>query len=305
LGGYPGAFINSVVSLVPPFSKLSRARFAATSHSHREPERPALPDTGMSMLEALVCEVHSAALLTATVAGAINAFRRSGTVRSEEGLKPYVPGEPAIISVLRNGMLETDLNEDTVRLLIQFFDDLGPARIALDRYFADANHIGEDRAASLHLLTVSTAWRRACQDAMLAVRQLHAELLRLPAQYTSNSKQLNNLLQDVIMGGSPCLDADGQIAMPDLPQKRQSARRTVCQPCMLTYNRVTSQAFVRDVSPGGFGLERVPQLVPKTQVEIELPSGRRFSGVVAWCSGSSAGIRFARALLPNDPLLSG
>lgn len=288
-----------------PFSKLSRARFAAESESGRERERPELPDASMPMLEALVCEVHSAALLTATIASAINAFKRAGTVRSEADLKPYVPGEPAIISVLRNGMLEMDLNDDAVRLVIQFFDDLGPARIALDRYFADANHIGEDRAAALHLMTVSTTWRRACQDALLAVRQLHAELSRLPAQYTSNSKLLNNLLQDVIMGGSPCLDTNGQIALPDLPQRRQSARRTVCQPCMLTHNRVTSQAFVRDVSPGGFGLERVPQLVPKTLVQIELPSGRRFSGVVAWCSGSSAGVRFTRALLPNDPLLTG
>jgi len=290
---------------VPPFSKLSRARFAAEGDSHRERERPELPDSSMPMLEALVCEVHSAALLTATIASAINAFRRAGTVRSEADLKPYVPGEPAIISVLRNGMLEMDVNDDTVRLVIQFFDDLGPARIALDRYFADANHIGEDRAAALHLLTVSATWRRACQDALLAVRQLHSDLSRLPAQYSSNSKLLNNLLQDVIIGGSPCLDTNGQIALPDLPQRRQSARRTVCQPCMLTHNRVTSQAFVRDVSPGGFGLERVPQLVPKTAVEIELPSGRRFSGVVAWCSGSSAGVRFTRVLLPNDPLLTG
>ena len=264
-----------------------------------------MPDASMLMLEALVCEVHSGALLTATVASAINAFKRDGAERSEAGLKPYVPSEPAIVSVLRNGMLETDLNEDTVRLVVQFFDNLAPARIALDRYFAEANHIGEDRAAALHLLPLSTAWRRACQDALLAVRQLHFELLRLPTQYTSNSKVLNNLLQDVIMGGTPCLDGEGRIALPDLPQRRQSARRIVCQPCQLTYNRVTAQAFVRDVSPGGFGLERVPQLVPKTQVEIELPSGRRFSGVVAWCSGSSAGVRFTRALLPNDPLLSG
>jgi hypothetical protein len=59
------------------------------------------------------------------------------------------------------------------------------------------------------------------------------------------------------------------------------------------------------VSPGGFGLERVPQLVPNSLILIELPSGRRFTGVVAWCSGSAAGVRFSRTLLPNDPLLSG
>jgi hypothetical protein len=288
---------------VPPFSKLSRARFGA--HHRRDEASPQFPDSSMPMLEALVCEVHAGALLTATIASAINAFKLPEATRSDTELRPYVPAEPPIVSVLRNGMLETDLSEDTVRLVTQFFDDLAPARIALDRYFADANHIGADRAASLHLLGLSNVWRRACQDALLAVRQLHIDLQQLPAQYTSNSKLLNNLLQDVIMGGTPCLDAQGQIAIPDLPQRRQSARRTVCQPCQLTYNRVTAQAFVRDVSPGGFGLERVPQLVPKTVVQIELPSGRRFTGVIAWCSGSSAGVRFTKPLLPNDPLLSG
>jgi hypothetical protein len=238
---------------VPPFGRLHRAGPATDNAVRREQEiRPALPDSSMPMLEALVCEVHSAALLTATIASAVNGFKRGGGARGEADLRPYVPGEPAIISVLRNGMLETDLDDDTVRLVTQFFDDLAPARIALDLYFADANHIGEERAAALHLAALSTTWRRACQDALLAVRQLHAELQLLPPQYTSNSKLLNNLLQEVAMGGTPCLDAAGQIALPDLPQRRQSARRTVCQPCQLTYNRMTSQAFVRDVSPGVF-----------------------------------------------------
>jgi hypothetical protein len=49
----------------------------------------------------------------------------------------------------------------------------------------------------------------------------------------------------------------------------------------------------------------VPQLTPKTLLLVELPSGRRFTGVVAWCKDSTAGMRFSRALLPNDPLLSG
>lgn len=291
---------------MPPFRRQSRAGFGAQYPLLREPETPSqYPDSSMPMLEALVCEVHSAALLTAAVTSAINVFNKPTAPRSESALKPYVPGEPAIISVLRNGMLETDLDEDTVRLVTQFFDNLAPARIATDRYFSEANHIGEDRAATLHVLGLSTIWRRACQDALLAVRQFHADLQQLPAQYTSNSKLLNNLLQDVMMGGSPCVTPDGEISLPDLPQRRQSARRTVCQPCQLTYNHVTHQAFVRDVSPGGFGLERVPHLVPKTVVQIELPSGRRFTGVVAWCSGASAGIRFTRALLPNDPLLVG
>ena len=110
---------------MPPFSKLSRARFAAAERSPRERASDrSSPDASMPMLEALVCEVHSAALLTATIASAINCLPARWRCAASR-LKPYIPGEPAIVSVLRNGMLETDLNEDTVRLVIQFFDDLG------------------------------------------------------------------------------------------------------------------------------------------------------------------------------------
>lgn len=291
------------------FGKNHRARFDAPPDvdAVNDERSRALPDPGLPMLEALVCEVHSAALLTAAIASAVNAFRLHEGERSETGLKPYIPREPALISVLRNGMLENNIKGDTVAVVLDYFDALGPARIALDKYFADASdiNIGADRAAALHLLSTTSAWRRASESARFAVRQLLTELGRLPAQYTSNSKMLIGLLQDVITGGTPCLDARGRLALPDLPQRRQSARRTICQPCTITHNRETSQAFVRDVAPGGFGLERVSQLMPKTLVQIELPSGRRFTGIVAWCNGSAAGVRFTKPLLPNDPLLSG
>ena len=304
---YFGPRLNSGQKTVRPIRKSYQARYYGTSELPAETDEQESEnvENAMPVLDALVCETHSAALLTATIASAINAFRRPGTVRAEADLKPYVPREPALISVLRNGMLETDLDEDTLAVISDFFDDLAPARIAIDQYFADANHIGVDRAAALHLLNLSNIWRRACEDALVAVRQLHGHLGSLPSQYTSNSRVLIDLLQDVVVGGTPCIDDAGHVSLPELPQRRRSARRTICQPCIITHNRKTSEAFVRDVSPGGFGLERVPPLTPKSLILIELPSGRRFTGVVAWCDGTKAGIRFARTLLPNDPLLSG
>jgi len=293
---------------VQPFRRPTRSGIQSESTVPAFNEEPApaeLSDSSMPILEAFVCETHSAALLAATITSAINAFRRGDADKSEATLKPYVPREPALISVLRNGMLETDLDEDTLAVISDFFEVLAPARIALDQYFADANHIGTERASVLHQLPLSNSWRRACEDALVAIRQLHGYLGRLPSQYTSNSEVLIGLLQEAANGGSPCLDDEGKISIPDLPQRRHTARHSICQPCVLTYNRTTAQAFVRDVSPGGFGLERVPKLAPKSLVLIELPSGRRFTGVVAWCNGSSAGVRFSRTLLPNDPLLSG
>lgn len=289
-----------------PFCRPFRSKhYAGLAVPHEEPAPSELPESSMSVLEALVCETHAAALLTATIASAVNAFRRDHSERTEGALKPYIPREPVLISVLRNGMLETNLDEDTVAVISDFFDDLAPARIALDQYFADANHIGVDRASALHQLPLSNVWRRACENALVAVRQLHGHLGQLPAQYSSNSKVLIELLQNVAQGGSPCIDDEGNLQLPELPQRRKSARRTLCQPCTITHDGITSEAFVRDVSPGGFGLERVPPLQPKSLVFIELPSGRRFTGVVAWRNEHAAGIRFSRTLLPNDPLLVG
>jgi hypothetical protein len=270
-----------------------------------EPAAAEAAESSLPTIDALTCETHSSALLTATIASAVNAFRLRNTARSEEALKPYVPREPALIAVLRNGMLDTELDEDTLAVIIDYFDSLAPARIALDQYFADANHIGVERASALHLLGLSTVWRRACEHGLAAMRQLHGHLAGLSPQYTTNSDLLIDLLQTTIIGGSPCIDENGHVSIPELPQRRRSVRRTLCQPCMITHNRTNSPAFVRDVSPGGFGLERVPPLLPKSMVMVELPSGRRFSGVVAWCDGNAAGVRFLRTLPPNDPLLSG
>jgi hypothetical protein len=303
---------------VQSFGKSRRSQFASKapsqsldpltgrdSDSADDDAEAGIAAAALPLIEALACETHSSVLLTVTVAGAINSFRRHGTARTEEALKPYVPPEPALITVLRNGMLETDIDEDTIGVILDYFDSLAPARIALDQYFADANHIGAERASALHLLGLANIWRHACETGLAATRQLHGLLAVLPPQYTSNSRLLIELLQETIAGGSPCIDEHGQISFPELPQRRRSARRTLCQPCTLTHNRTTSPAFVRDVSPGGFGLERVPLLAPKSVVLIELASGRRFTGVVAWCNGGAAGVRLSRTLLPNDPLLSG
>jgi hypothetical protein len=279
---------------------------AAMTALNSEPRLEGIADSTGSIFETLVYEIHSAALLTVAIASGVNALREPTAQRSEVSLKPYLPHEPAIIMAMRNLMIDTHLDEHTVNVFSQFYYDLEPSRSVLVRYFTDANQIGEERASTLHLFSLTNSWRNACRDALSALQQLHHDVVReLSAQYARNSNVLKKLLVEAANGGSPCLDANGQIRLPDLPQRRRSARRTLCQPCVITHNRRTSEAFVRDVSSGGLGLERAPQLAPDSIVFVELASGRRFAGVVVWCDGVAAGIRFAKALLPNDPLLWG
>jgi len=259
-----------------------------------------------SIFEAIIYEMHSAALLTVAIASAVNALRQPTTEPRAAMLKPYLPQEPAIVTAFRNQMIESEPDESTAAIISGFFYDLAPARVAIERYFLDADQIGDERASTIHLFALTNSWRKACRDALSALQQLHRDVVcKLSARYARNSDVLMKLLTEAANGRTPCLDPEGQIHLPELPQRRRSARRTLCQPCIVKHNRKTSEAFVRDVSAGGLGLERVPQLVPDSIVFVELPSGRRFAGTVAWCDNAAAGIRLSKPLLPNDPLLLG
>ena len=160
-------------------------------------------------------------------------FDYSGTqacraLRSEGYRVVLVNSNPATIMTdpeFADATYVEPLDRDTVAVIVDFFDDLVPARMALDQYFSDANHLGPERAAALHLLGLSNAWRRGCDHALVAVRQLHGYLGRLPAQYASNSRVLIDLLQDVARGGSPCLDANGKIDYGKLSQPEYLAVR--------------------------------------------------------------------------------
>ena len=263
------------------------------------------PETSHPVLESLVSDTHTAALLTAVIAGAVNGFKSPNTVRSQAGLEMYVPQEPAMARSLGRWASEARLSPNAVGAAISFFEDLEPARRQLNRYFNDANVIGPERAVALHRFALAGAWRGACQSAIAAINALNAETDdRLPELYRLNCGILSRLLQAAAAGETPCIAPNGEPFLPALPQRRRSSRRSVGQAALIIVNNQTFRGFVRDVSAGGFGLEQTPILEKGRQATIELSTGRRFTGTIVWYKRGRAGVRFARPLTPNDPLLS-
>ena len=116
---------------------------------------------------------------------------------------------------------------------------------------------------------------------------------------------LGRILDAAALGETPCIDADGQPFLPAMPQRRNSTRRKLSQSAKITAAGRTAQAFVRNVSAGGFGLEQVPAFDVGQVLSIELACGRRFTGSIVWYKAGRAGIRLNRTLTPNDPLLWG
>jgi hypothetical protein len=258
------------------------------------------------LLETIVTDTHTAALLTATIASFANAMHLSGTVRSQAELQMYLPRDTVLLPGFQRWASEAGLSRSAAESVSAFFADLGPARRQMKRYFSDTNSIGLERASALHRMTLTSAWRGACRSAASAVRHVASETGQdLPELYALSAGVLGRILDAAAHGEAPCIGAEGQPFLPALPQQRNSARRFLGQSARVTAAGRTVQAYVRDVSAGGFGLEQLPPFDPGQVLSIELASGRRFTGTVMWSKAGRSGIRLNRTLTPNDPLLWG
>ena len=263
-------------------------------------------DQNSPLFESLVCDTHTAALLTAAITSAVNGFKSPAAAYTQAQLQMYLPRDPTVGLALGRWAWEAGLQPQTIDAVLAFFADLEPARRQLGRYFNDANTLGPERAVALHRFALASAWRGICPSAIAAIGLLGIEAkYRLPDFYRANGDVLSQLLAAAAAGEAPCIDKAGQPFLPALPQRRRSSRRSLGQSGLITIHGKTIRGFVRDVSTGGFGLESVPILEKGADVAIELSTGRRFAGKVAWYARGRAGIIFDRPLTPNDPMLWG
>jgi PilZ domain len=260
---------------------------------------------GQPLFEALVCETHHAAAMTAVLTSYIDGAIAQRTALNPFELKRILPVEPAnLLSLSRRQLLDIEPLPETLAVLDDFFLSLRMLNDDLRLYGSDYQRMGAARAIVVSGQILSRSARGACHDALRVVRQLEIETAgRLSDRYCDHAKALSQLLVAAEAGTAPCLDATGQIFLPELPQRRRSLRRGVSQACRVDLRHVSHPAFAKDISDGGIGLQRAGFLTLDDAVAIQLASGRQFTGRVVWSSGDTAGVRFHRRLDPHDPLL--
>ena len=258
------------------------------------------------LFEALVCETHHAAAATAIVTSSLNCSVEKRSLLDRSTIDRFLPIEPAVLlSLTRRSLLDIEPLSETLSIIDSFFASLRVLRRGLDGYFFDASEIGAPRSLVLHGQRLVRVSRATCHEALLAIRALDLETPgRLPDLYCDHARALSRLLLAAERGEAPCIDANGRAFMPELPQRRRSSRRTLGQNCRLLYRKAIVSAFVKDVSEGGLGLLRTPFLHADDIVTVELASGRRFKGSVAWTRGEAAGIQFDVPLNASDPILA-
>lgn len=269
------------------------------------PARPARALDGIGLLEAIVCETQTEALYSVVVGSGINALRHKSRVKNPQSLKNFLPRESAVIGELLRSHEDAGLSLSVMLRLREVFGALAAARGSAARFFADAGQNGA-HAAAIDSSSFAAHWSRLCEEIVETLRALDAETIgRVPDYYLDNSSTLVKMLTSVAGGGQPCIDAAGEIVLPDLPQRRRTARRSLLQQVSLRHRGKNTLVIAKDISATGLGLDHVPELQLEELVQIEMTGGRRLMGMVVWIKGDTAGIRLGKPLPPNDPLLGG
>ncbi len=258
------------------------------------------------VLEGLVCSVQQSALLTAVIASWVNSLSNSDIAAKATDFAHYAPQDPTLSLTLLGMIDSSELSADAFESLGIFAHAISDARDSFLDMMDEAAEIGIEHATILHRNTLVTAWRELARKGLAAMKALEPSISgRLPPLYADACAQLRSILADVIAGNAPCIDAAGDPMLPTLPQRRSSMRRSIIEDCRVTVANQTFRCMLKDISPGGLGLTRVPVISVGNPVAIEMSTGRVLEGRVAWCRNSAAGVQFSKPLPPDDPLLAG
>lgn len=257
--------------------------------------------------EQLIGELHLAAMQVAVVTSGVNALSAGIKLKNPLALQDLGPQMPSADKIMlpRHCREELGIAFKHIAAVRELFAEVKVAQKEVEAFCVDAEQFGTETAGFLDLGGVADTWRCLSLRALAAVVSLEQDVARcLPARYTRNAPLLKKLLRSVVEGGSPCVDGEATIRLPDLPQRRAAVRPNVHLPCVVEYHGRTFQAVAKDISTGGAGLEDAPALVPQTVVLLEFEGGHCLAGLVVWSKGSRAGIKFDAPLKPSHVLLA-
>ncbi len=260
---------------------------------------------GGALFEALVCEIHWAALQIGGITCIMNACMERGMATIPNSCRNQFPVEPPVVFAALSAWDDFGITKTLATRIELLYKQLAHARSSTEPF------IGSQFAGNLNLLPLQTVaqltavWRGLATDSCEVVNALEPEVRwRIGGLYSENSMMLNRFLKEAMQGRNGCVDSQGEVILPVLPQRRKAQRFTLQQSCKVAVRGKVLSAFGNDVSMYGMGLSCEFPFKLKEPILIETKTGRRFKGVVAWSNGVRLGVQFDTALLRTDPLIS-
>lgn len=281
-----------------------RSAFSSDPARAASPAQQPLQKQGLVLLEEIICGTHYAVLNTAIIGSCFNALRHKRKFLRPTSMRNHIPHPPSARMAWGRLMQEMQQPEAVSVPVATFFTHLGAVETQVEFLCNEIDASGQSAAILKHAAQLGGS---AKQMADLGVATLNA-LERIASSALSNYFMRNmvllrGFLADVSGGGSPLIDRDGRIIVPDLPQRRPPLRKHVQLPCVVECKGREHRAIVTNISAGGIGITKAPELSPRSVVVVEVME-RCFTGRVVWISGANAGIRFDVLLKDEDPLLA-
>lgn len=273
---------------------------------HRNSEVARSGEEVRKLIESFVANVDRLALNAATVMSGVNTLRDPDTALKATEIEKYLPCQEDQLPFMLLALSEMSGTNQRLPDIKPLLNALHDGRQAIQDFICDEERIGRERARIVNAERLILIWSGACTAVSRVIDETNVQLrLDLPLAYRQNSAVLTSLLSGTINGLSTCLNNEGHLYLPDLPQQRRWPRYAILQNCVLKLNDKKYDAFVVDASAGGLGLEHAPEMARNSQIKVTMENGRVFHCTVAWSTGERAGLKFTAPLSQSDPLLIG
>jgi hypothetical protein len=263
------------------------------------------PAEGYARFEALVCEFHWTALQVGAITSCMNASlasRRSWMLRSCSNL---VPVEAPVVKVALRSWQDMGLPRDLAASIARVYFNLADAKKLTVPLIHSAGLFVAPQIPLAKIEQITAVWRKLAEDCRDTALELEPETRwRLNGAYTGNAFVLSKFLKEAMTGSRACVNQQGEVALPLLPQRRQMRRYIVLQPCKIFSQGSACAAFARDISKNDVIVDCDHEFSLKDAVVVVLRSGRKVQGLVVWSKSGKAGICFDKPLADDDPLIS-
>lgn len=277
-----------------------------------EPAKPrrALPPTsdptdGFARFEALVCEFHWTALQIGAIASCMNASlasRRSWMLRACSNL---VPVEAPVVKVALRSWQDIGLPRDLAASVARAYFNLADAKKLALPLINSAGIFVAPQIPLAKLEQIAVVWRKLAEDCREAALEMEPETRwRLNGAYTGNALVLSKFLKEAMSGLQTCVNQQGEVALPILPQRRQIPRFITLQSCKIFSQAGAIAAFARDTSRNDLSVDCDRDFRLKEAVVVTLRNGRKLPGLIVWSKDGKSGIRFDSPLPDDDPLIA-
>jgi len=279
------------------------------SEPARVPQRSTAPAKGPiegnALFEALVCEFHWTALQIGAISCCMNASLALGRTWMLRACSNLVPVESPVVKLALRSWHDIGLPRELAAGIGRIYFDLADAKKLALPLISNAGVFVGPRIPLAKLEQITAVWRRLAEDCNDAVQELEPETRwRLNGLFTGNTLVLGRFMKEAMAGHFSCVNHYGEVALPLLPQRRRTQRFALLQPCKVMCQGNTSIAFARDISKTGIGLNCERNFKLREVVLVELRSGRKMMGIVAWSKDGKVGVQFDNALPDDDPLIS-